>query len=92
MTIIVNKKSDKLDIWSSEKFNNFWGKNFNNLLNTFPLNGDLTDLKLLNDINVRSYQISRFDKITANYGVRDYIFILFDYLVLNLFEYLIFCK
>ena len=78
LTIIVNKKSDKLDIWSSEKFNNFWGKNFNNLLNTFPLNGDLTDLKLLNDINVRSYQISRFDKITANYGVRDYIFILFD--------------
>ena len=54
MTIIVNKKSDKLDIWSSEKFNNFWGKNFNNLLNTFPLNGDLTDLKLLNDINVKS--------------------------------------
>ena len=75
LTIIVNKKSDKLDIWSSEKFNNFWGKNFNNLLNTFPLNGDLTDLKLLNDINVRSYQIFRFDKITANYGVRDYIFI-----------------
>ena len=48
------------------------------MLNTFPLNGDLTDLKLLNDITVRSYQISRFDKITANYGVRDYIFILFD--------------
>ena len=48
------------------------------MLNTFPLNGDLTDLKLLNDIKARSYQISRFDKITANYGVRDYIFILFD--------------
>ena len=54
------------------------GKKFNNLLNTFYLNGDLTDIKLLNAINPKSYQIARIDKITSNYGVRDFIFILFD--------------
>ena len=53
-------------------------KKFNNLLNTFYLNGDLTDIKLLNAINAKSYQIARIDKITSNYGVRDFIFILFD--------------
>ena len=78
LAILVNKKNNKLDIWSNEDFDSYFGNKFNNLLNIFPLNGDLTDIKLLNDINVKSYQIARFDKITENYGVRDFIFILFD--------------
>ena len=78
LTIIVNKKNNKLDIWSIEDFDTYWVKNYNNLLDSFPLNGDLTDIKLLNDINIKSYQIARLDKITSNYGVKDYIFILFD--------------
>ena len=78
LIILVNKKNNKLDIWSSEDFDRYFGNKFNNLLNIFPLNGDLTDIKLLNDINVKSYQITRFDKITENYGVRDFVFILFD--------------
>ncbi len=78
LAIILNKKNDKLDIWPSEKFDLYWGKVSNNLLNIFPPNGDLTDIKLLNNINIRSYQIARLDKIASNYGVRDYIFILFD--------------
>ena len=78
LTILVNKKNDKLDIWTNEDFDKYFGNKSNNLLNIFPLNGDVTDIKLLNDINVKSYQIARFDKITENYGVRDFIFILFD--------------
>ena len=78
LIIAVNKQNNKLDIWPREKFDNYWKKNFNNLLNTFYLNGDLTDIKLLNAINAKSYQIARIDKITSNYGVRDFIFILFD--------------
>tara|TARA_B100000963_G_scaffold360579_1_gene391972 strand:- start:4373 stop:5407 length:1035 start_codon:yes stop_codon:yes gene_type:complete len=78
LTIIVNKKDNKFDIWATEKFDKYLEKKFNNLLNTFPLNGDLTDIKLLNEIDIRSYQIARFDKIIGNYGIRDYIFILFD--------------
>ena len=79
LTILINKKDNKLDIWSTDNFDNYLGSKFNNFLNTFPLNGDLTDIKLLNDINPKSYQIARLDKITGNYGVRDFIFILFDF-------------
>tara|TARA_B100000963_G_C22582951_1_gene651719 strand:- start:520 stop:1554 length:1035 start_codon:yes stop_codon:yes gene_type:complete len=79
LTILINKKKDKLEIWSTDNFDNYLGRKFNNFLNTFPLNGDLTDIKLLNDIDPKSYQIARLDKITGNYGVRDFIFILFDY-------------
>ena len=79
LTILINKKNDKLEIWSTDNFDSYLGNKFNNLLNTFPLNGDLTDIKLLNDINPKSYQIARLDKITGNYGVRDFIFVLFDY-------------
>lgn len=79
LTILINKKNNKLDIWSTDNFDNYFGSKFNNFLNTFPLNGDLTDIKLLNDINPKSYQIARLDKITGNYGVRDFIFILFDF-------------
>jgi hypothetical protein len=43
------------------------------------LNGDLTDIKLINEIDPKTYQLARFDNLTANYGVRDFIFILFDY-------------
>ena len=78
LTIVVNKRDNRIDIWSLENFDNYLEKKFNNLLNMFPLNGDLTDIKLLNQINAKSYQIARFDKIIGNYGVRDYIFILFD--------------
>ena len=66
LTILINKKDNKLDIWSTDNFDNYLGSKFNNFLNTFPLNGDLTDIKLLNDINPRSYQIARLDKITGN--------------------------
>ena len=79
LTIIINKKNNKLEIWPTDNFDNYLGSKFNNFLNTFPLNGDLTDIKLLNDINPKSYQIARLDKITGNYGVRDFIFVLFDY-------------
>ncbi len=79
LTILINKKNNKLEIWSTDNFDDYLGNKFNNFLNTFPLNGDLTDIKLLNNINPKSYQIARLDKITSNYGVRDFIFVLFDY-------------
>ena len=80
LTILIDKKNDKLEIWSTDNFDSYLGKKkFNNFLNTFPLNGDLTDIKLLGDINPKSYQIARLDKITGNYGVRDFIFVVFDY-------------
>ena len=79
LAILINKRNNKLEIWSTDNFDNYLGNKYNNFLNTFPLNGDLTDIKLLNDINPKSYQIARLDKITSNYGVRDFIFVLFDY-------------
>ena len=79
LAILINKRNNKLEIWSTDNFDNYLGNKYNNFLNTFPLNVDLTDIKLLNDINPKSYQIARLDKITSNYGVRDFIFVLFDY-------------
>lgn len=83
LAILVNKKDNKISIWSTENFEKNWNKNKNNLLNAFPLNGDLTDIKLLNEIDVKSYQVARLDKIVNNYGIRDFIFILFDYDLAN---------
>ncbi len=79
LTIIVSKKNEKLEILQIENFENKWNDFSNNLLNVFPLNGDLSDIKFINDIDVKTYQIARLDKLTSNYGTRDYIFILFDF-------------
>ena len=79
LTIIVEKKNNIIKFWSTNDFEKNWNKKSNNLLNAFPPNGDLTDINFLKEIDVNSYQISRIDRLTANYGVRDFIFIVFDH-------------
>ena len=79
LTVIVEKKNNIIKLWSTNDFEKNWNKKSNNLLNAFPPNGDLTDLNFLKEINVNSYQTSRIDRLTANYGVRDFVFIVFDH-------------
>ena len=38
----------------------------------------MTDINFLKEIDVKSYQITRVDRLTVNYGVRDFIFIVLD--------------
>jgi len=79
LTIIVEKKNNVIKLWSTNDFEKNWNKKSNNLLNAFPPNGDLTDINFLMEIDANSYQISRIDRLTENYGVRDFIFIVFDH-------------
>jgi len=79
LIVIVDKKENKLDLWSNERYEINWIKNFNNLLNTFTLNGDIKDINFLKQIESENYQFSKFNKLTENYGVSDFIFIIFDY-------------
>ena len=77
LLIILKKQDNKLEIWPIDNLD--WNKESYNLLNVFLLNGDLTDIKLISEIDPKTYQLARFDNLTANYGVRDFIFVLFDY-------------
>ena len=79
LAIIVEKKNNITKLWSTNDFEKNWNKKSNNLLNAFPPNGDLSDINFLKEIDANSYQISRIDRLTANYGVRDFIFIVFDH-------------
>jgi len=79
LTIIVSKKNNNIEIFSIKDFEQDWNSYSNNLLNFFELSGDLKDMSMLNKIDVKFYEASQFNLITENYGVRDYIFILFDY-------------
>src|SRR6056300_1472963 len=76
---IKNKKNNNIEIFSIKDFEQDWNSYSNNLLNFFELNGDLKDMSMLNEIDVKFYEASQFNSITENYGVRDYIFILFDH-------------
>src|SRR6056300_57829 len=73
------KKNNNIEIFSIKDFEQDWNSYSNNLLNFFELSGDLKDMSMLNEIDVKFYEASQFNLITENYGVRDYIFILFDY-------------
>ena len=79
LAVIVEKKNNVIKLWSTNDFEKNWNKKSNNLLNAFPPNGDLTDINFLMEIDANSYQISRIDRLTENYGVRDFIFIVFDH-------------
>ena len=78
LTVIVEKKNNEINYWLNDSFEKNWSKKSNNLINAFLPNGDLTDINFLKEINVKSYQITRVDRLTANYGVRDFIFIVLD--------------
>ena len=78
LTIVVEKKNNEINYWLNDSFEKNWSKKSNNLINAFPPNGDLTDINFLKEIDVKSYQITRVDRLTVNYGVRDFIFIVLD--------------
>jgi len=79
LIIIVEKKNNEINYWSIESFEKKWSEKSNNLINAFLPNGDLNDINFLKEIDLKSYQITRVDRLTANYGVRDFIFIVLDH-------------
>ena len=78
LIIVVEKKNNEINYWSIESFEKKWSEKSNNLINAFLPNGDLNDINFLKEIDLKSYQITRVDRLTANYGVRDFIFIVLD--------------
>lgn len=79
LTIVIEKKNNEINYRSIESFEKNWSEKSNNLINAFLPNRDLNDINFLKEIDVKSYQITRVDRLTANYGVRDFIFIVLDH-------------
>lgn len=80
LTVIVEKKGNKLNLITDELIKNKWLEGSeNDLLNYFFLNEDLNDLQAINKLDANFYQIAKLDKVISNYGVRDFAFLVIDH-------------
>ncbi len=79
LTLIVKKSKNNFFLWENDSLNNLWTEiNQNDLLSFVIPSGDLKDRGLFNDIDLKFYELISLDKLSKNYGLNDYLFLVID--------------